>query len=424
MSSAENKRLFRKVALERLSSPDRLDSLLPLQRARTPLIWAGMAMVAATALYWGLAGSVEQKVSGRCVLISPSGVAEVTAGAAGLVSNLFVKVGDRVEVGQEIARILRSELFQQIEQARARLAELEQRSETIRRFGTLARAQGHQASGAESATIAEQSSLIQERSAVLGRRLETERALFQEGLVTRQTVLDTEQALSVQKLERERMRDRLQQLKLRQEEEERQRNRELVTITFQVNEARRSLGVLLDIERQSAPVVSPYAGRVIEVKAQAGASVGYGAELVQLERLDQQAGASDIEAAIYVPGGEGKLVSPGMAVEIVPDYVKRQEFGFLRGRVEQVSEYPASAPGMRPLVQNDNLLKELSGPNAPIFARASLVRRADQSFQWSAAAENPPAVRSGALCRAEVTVGTKRPIGLVVPAIRKWLGLV
>ena len=80
------------------------------------------------------------------------------------------------------------------------------------------------------------------------------------------------------------------------------------TIDFQVSETRRSLEASLDIVRQSAPIVSPFAGRVVEVKIENGVAVGYGAPILLIERIDGAQG--DIEAAIYVPGGEGKLVAP------------------------------------------------------------------------------------------------------------------
>lgn len=420
-TSDENQQLFRKVALQRLSSPDRVDALLGLRRPPTPWIWASAAITVFAVLYWGIAGRVEHKVPGRCILINPSGVAEISAAAAGRVAKLAVRVGDRVVPGQELGRILREDLFEQIEQALARLGELERRQKEVARFGTLAVRQTKKAGTAEHVSIEEQTRLAKERAKALQERLEVENRLAAQGLITRQTTLDTEQALAGQILERERLRDRSKQLTLQKEEEDRQRNREGVSIGFQVNEARRNLDALRDMERQTAPILSPYAGRVIEVKAQNGILVSYGAEILQIERSTDD--AVSIEAALYLPGGEGKMVSSGMPVEIVPDYVKRQEFGFLRAKVIQVSDYPTSIPGMRPLVQNDNLLKELSGTHAPIFARARLDQAANGAFVWSAAAFKPPAVRSGALCQAEVTVGTRRPIELLLPALRVLMGI-
>ena len=82
--SDRSQKLFRKVALARLSSPDRLDILLGISRPQTILAWIGAAILLGAFLFWGFTWPVEQKVVGRCILTSPSGIAEVTASAAGL----------------------------------------------------------------------------------------------------------------------------------------------------------------------------------------------------------------------------------------------------------------------------------------------------------------------------------------------------
>ena len=131
--SDRSQKLFRKVALARLSSPDRLDILLGISRPQTILAWIGAAILLGAFLFWGFTWPVEQKVVGRCILTSPSGIAEVTASAAGVVGGLSVKLGDRVAANQVIGRIVRSELDDQIRHARDRLAELEREHPRDRR---------------------------------------------------------------------------------------------------------------------------------------------------------------------------------------------------------------------------------------------------------------------------------------------------
>lgn len=417
--SATNQKLFRKVALARLSSPDRIDALLGIGRPLTVLAWVGAAIVVASFLAWGFHWRIEQKVGGRCILISPSGIAEVTASASGVIGGLKVKLGDQIAANQEVGRIVRAELDDQIIQARMRLAELERRRDEIERFRRRAADQGHAARTAERTLFEAQSRLADEKLKAIEKRVVAERALVAQGLITRRTLLDTEEAYAAAMLEREQLSDRAAQTGLGFAEQERQREREKVAIDFQVNETRRSLEASLDIVRQSAPIVSPFAGRVVEVKLANGVAVGFGTPILLIERTDGAQG--DVEAAVYLSGGEGKFVASRMQVEIVPDYVKRQEFGFLRGRIEEVSDYPVSSPGMRLLVQNDNLVRELSGSKSAIFARARLERQPGGGFVWSAAASAPPEVRTGALCHAEVTVGERPPFALLISLYRQWI---
>lgn len=419
--SDRSQKLFRKVALARLSSPDRLDALLGIGRPQIMLGWVGAAILLFAFLVWGFYWPVEQKVAGRCILTSPSGIAEVTAGAAGVVGGVTVKLGDRVVANQPIGRIIRADLDDQIRHGRDRLAELERRRDEINRFGERASGQGRSAATTERKLFGAQVRLAEDRARAIEKRLATERELVAQGLITRRTLLDSEEAHAAAILEREQLVDRAAQSRLGFSEQERQRERERIAIDFQVNETRRNLEASLEIERQSAPIVSAFGGRIVEIKIGNGVAVGFGAPILLIERLDNAQG--EIEAAIYFPGGEGKLVMAAMAAEVVPDYVKRQEFGFLRARIENVSDYPVSSPGMRLLVQNDNLVRELSESRSPIFARARLVRNDKGGFAWSAAAADPPEVRPGALCRAEVTVRERPPFARLIAMVKQWTRL-
>jgi HlyD family secretion protein len=419
--SDRSQKLFRKVALARLSSPDRLDVLLGINRPHVTLAWIGAVILLVTVLTWGFTWPVDQKVVGRCLLTSPSGIAEVTAGAAGVVGGLSVKLGDRVTANQAIGRVVRPELDDQIRHARDRLAELERRRDEVTRINRRASGQGRSSAGAERSLHEAQLRLAEDKAATIEKRLAIERDLVAQGLITRRTLLDSEEAYAAAILEREQLVDRAAQSNLGFSEQERQRERERIGIDFQVNETRRNLEASLDIERQSAPIVSVFAGRVVEIKIGNGVAVGSGTPVLLLERIENTRG--DIEAAIYFPGGEGKLVTAEMSAEVVPDYVKRQEYGFLRARIESVSDYPVSSSALRLLVQNDNLVRELSESRSAIFARARLERNESGGFAWSAAAAQSPEVRAGALCRAEVTVRQRPPFARVISMVKQWTRL-
>jgi HlyD family secretion protein len=92
--SERSQKLFRKVALARLSSPDRLDALLGIDRPNVQLGVIGAAILLTAFVVWGFVWRFEQKVAGRCILTSPSGIAEVTASAGGVVGGLTAKLGD------------------------------------------------------------------------------------------------------------------------------------------------------------------------------------------------------------------------------------------------------------------------------------------------------------------------------------------
>jgi len=63
--------LFRKQALERLSSPEQLDQLMQVVAPRSWLLLAGLGLLLTTLLLWGVFGKITTTVQGRGVLSEP-----------------------------------------------------------------------------------------------------------------------------------------------------------------------------------------------------------------------------------------------------------------------------------------------------------------------------------------------------------------
>jgi biotin carboxyl carrier protein len=327
-------KLFRKVALERLSSPEQLDQLM---RVVPPLGWLALIPLlglVVMAVSWGWFGSVATKVVGRCILISPAGLADVASPAAGRITEALVRVGDTVRVDQVVARVAQPELADRIEKAESRLRELESQGRVVRN-----------ASGGSN-----------QRS-------------------------------------------------------------------VQSDEARQALESLLESRRQMSSVLSPHEGRVVDLKIGVGSLVAAGSSLMTIERASKQSGHG-LQAAIYVPATEGGKVRAGMTAEITPSTVKREQHGFVFGEVTHVSDYPATAQSMMLLLQNEAVVRELSGSSPVTEVRAVLAPAGDSpGYRWTSPAGASVPVKSGTLCTAEIVLGQERPASLVVPGLKKALGV-
>lgn len=177
------------------------------------------------------------------------------------------------------------------------------------------------------------------------------------------------------------------------------------------------LAVRLDALRQQldaeSRVESPYDGRVVQLRTDVFAFVDQGDTLLTMELAGDQ--IKDLEAVIYLPVALGQRVYTGMPVEIVPSSVRKEEYGFMTGRVVSVSESPVTADQMARVVGNEQLVPLLSGGAAPIEVRADLTmdRHTVSGFHWSSS--NGPAVKipPGTLCNAAVVIGERSPISLL-----------
>src|SRR3954453_18303726 len=102
-------KLFRQAALERLSSPERLDELMEVATPRTWLALLGLSGMLVAALLWGVFGSVPMLIHADGILIREGSVRTVDAPIAGEVQAVDVRAGDAVEAGQAVARIVEIE---------------------------------------------------------------------------------------------------------------------------------------------------------------------------------------------------------------------------------------------------------------------------------------------------------------------------
>lgn len=106
MADPAQPKMFRKVAIDRLSSPERLDEMMHITGRRTWFALAGLITLLTVGLIWGVVGSVPTTVSGQGVIIRHGGGSPIPALVGGQVTAIMTNVDDSVAVGQSIATVL------------------------------------------------------------------------------------------------------------------------------------------------------------------------------------------------------------------------------------------------------------------------------------------------------------------------------
>ena len=116
--------IFRKEALQRLSSPERLDQLMQVVSPHDWLVLGTVMVLLGLALTWACVGRLPTTVAGRGVLIRLRKVVEWQAPAAGRLATLTVSVGDVVQKGTVLGTIDQADMHQQLQEDRAKLRDL------------------------------------------------------------------------------------------------------------------------------------------------------------------------------------------------------------------------------------------------------------------------------------------------------------
>ena len=166
-------------------------------------------------------------------------------------------------------------------------------------------------------------------------------------------------------------------------------------------------------------VASPYAGRVVEIMLDQGSFVQEGTRLLNLEPLD-----APLEAIVYVSSADGKRVQADMDVEISPATVRPEEFGYIRGRVQSVSTFPVTREGMARVMGAPDLAAQFSAGGQPyeIVVRLESDPTSYSGYRWSSRGPDVT-IETGTMCTAKIVVEKQRPLALVIPRIKKQLGL-
>lgn len=415
--------LFRQAALDRLSSPEQLDQMIQVTTPRAWMALGAVALLLLTALLWGVFGSLPSKVRGACILVRPGGVDEIVAPAAGWIGDIAVEAGDTVRHGQMIARIDRSGSMEQIRSAEARLRDLRARREQVASIN--ARSSAEQGAHLTEAERALQARIVTAEGQVrtLQSKVASQQTLVEQGLITRQTLLNATLELANARQSIDGYRSEIRQLGLRRLEMRKLADTELGNLTLEIAEAQRNLDNLLRSNDQSSLVFSPFSGRVLEVKLAEGSPVGAGASILTMEQTGSS--VSDLEAVLYIAPLDGKKVKTNMDVQIAPSTVRQEEVGLMLGKVRSVADFPSSIEGMQRVLRNPQLVQQLAAGAAPIAVQASLTPSATtvSGYKWTSPDGPDTRIESGTLCTAAITVSKQRPIALVVPLLRKKLGV-
>jgi hypothetical protein len=101
-----NQKIYRQEALQRLSSIDQLDQLMPLTSPRGWIALAAAGLLLLVAGLWAVLGTVTVTVEGEGVLTRPGGVRAVTAPDAGQVKAVDVAIGQEVRAGETLVRLV------------------------------------------------------------------------------------------------------------------------------------------------------------------------------------------------------------------------------------------------------------------------------------------------------------------------------
>jgi HlyD family secretion protein len=414
-------KIFRQEALERLSSPERLDQLMEVV---SPKGWIGLlslGLIVMTGLVWSVLGRLPVSVPANGVLVRPRKVVEIQATGSGRLAAWYVRVGDTVRPHDLIGRLDQPELQQQLRQQQTKLTELTAQDQLFHQLWEARLAQDRRTRELQRRSLLDRLTRAERLQPQLQDRYERRRRLGDKGGVPGDEVLAAYQLCADNLTLIASLRADLQDLDAKEANSRQQTGEVRQTRQNQRLDLQRGIAALELQLARSSELRASHGGRILETAAAVGQLVTPGTRLASIAGGDEQ---QDLIALLYVPVRDGKKLKPGLPVQVVPDTVKRERFGGMAGTIAAVSAFPATRPAALTLIGNPELVDALlKGPQIEVQVRLQPDAQTVSGYKWSFAKGPPLALTAGTTVTARATVEELAPITFMLTFLRETSGL-
>ena len=413
---------YEEPTLTGIDSTEELGQPIRVIPPATRLLAVATTIVCLAAIFWAVFGSVPTRIIGRGVVLSDEeGNFSIASVAAGPVLDVLVRPGDRVLAGTPIAIIEQKLLMAQIENAVAEVERLEANLGLLKAANAAQIQRSDEAAQRQLAAIDEQVVANEVRRDRLRELVAGYMALRARGMISQNEIIAKQEQFDLTALELANSKAKKVGVELTAAtkrddlaEMERLKQAEIDLKKAGVDRLRVEMAV-------GSSVRSPISGIIREIRLGRGDVAAAGAVIATVGQ-DQK---SYYQLVTLLKGKTRKRAAPGMEAHIVPDSIKKEEFGSMKGRVVSVSDEDVSVEHVEQILHNAQLTKSLLCNEPALLAYVEMEATKDNpsGFVWWSGTGPPYRITAGSVATVDIIVERVRPITLVIPALRKLLSL-
>ncbi len=414
------KAIFRKVSLDRLSSPEQIDYLLQVTTVRGWIALLALCAVLGAGLAWSLIGKMDTTVTGQGVISRLSGIDSEVAMAGGTVLDIDVQVGDLVKKGQVLAHVAQPDLREKLKQAQEQITQAqEDRNKNL--------AERAADDAAKSLAIHKQIASTQKQiSDTLDQiryakeQIPVDEQLVAKGLITKQTAITDRQKVASLETNIQGYQAQIAQLQSQEVSMKNDSSQSNLSSADKIRGLIENYAMLQHDLQRASSVVAEQNGKVVEIPPYRGELVNAGDPIVNIEPLP---GA--VQVVGFIPAEKAKQLQPGMEVHISPFGVPKEEYGYIFGKVAYVGAFPASMPAIFATFSNHTIaqLMTAQGPVTEVHVTLRRNPATASGYSWSSAKGPDTDISTGSMCSLEVVSQRQHPIELLFPYVKKELGI-
>jgi hypothetical protein len=133
----------------------------------------------------------------------------------------------------------------------------------------------------------------------------------------------------------------------------------------------------------------------------------------------------DVQVVAYVPATVAKTVQAGEPAEIILTALRVEDYGFIRGRVVSISEYPATDEDLMATLRNETLAHALAEGEPVHEVRVEMEQdpNTPSGLRWSTPRGAAFHITPGSLCKVNIITREERPLRLLIPFAKGSVGI-
>jgi HlyD family secretion protein len=398
-----------------------LDQLIKITRPRSWIALSTIGFILMATVAWSIFGTLPTNLQGSGVIVRTGGAFNVVALGNGVVTDFGdFKTGDFIHKGDIIGHIAQPVLKEQIEAAKSNLNFLAKANASI--LAEISQQEPAQNGSIKQQIAIQQATINANEEALLAqnRALQLQNSLLKDGLIVQSQYEETLQAVFAAQNKIDSAKNALQGLTIQTITNKGQYQDTIRQSNTTLLQAKNQLDSLQVQYALTSNLVSPLDGLVVEKLALRGDIVTTNQSVLTLE--------SDLEnyqAILYMPLSQRpKRIKPGMDVQIALLSHDKERYGYLKGRVLNISKYTATEQGIMALIKNADIVHsmEASGPVFSVQVELLRDKTTISGYQWSSKAGKQINVTSGTYCNSLITVEQQKPISLIIPLLKTMVG--
>jgi len=414
---------------------DQLDALVRVTTIQGWMYLATLFVVFAAASTFALVYEVPRKVNGEGILLTEKDtLTHVRAQATGRLVDLRVKLGDWVAPDKLIGEIAQNDLSDAIGEAESKLDDLKREDRELTEFEKEERQKKDAAIAQVKQAVDQSQENAQDKLRIARQVLESTDRLRRQKHLGDLDVLESRQKYYEIKDDWFKGESRKAELKLEHVTADLARRRMQLERSIKIRLVETKLALDRAKWERTSRVVSQSRGRVAQILSARGELVHEGSPIVLLHAPKEEQGTDDsgpqYDSIVFVPAGEGKKIEVNDKVEVSPATVKREEYGFIKGKVVAVSELPATKLAMEAALAHPELVETFLKRYSPgvllrLHVKLEEVEPRPDSqnhFRWSSSSGSRQPLKTGTMCQAAIVVGKRKLISLILPWTKTLVG--